>query len=757
MSTSLLTTVPYPDDGPATGVSVHVCLMEPLTTPRGARWIAMALLLLATPVATAIDATAMISLTTFTSSANGDDGIMVQYPNGSNVVIANAPTVSQAFTLSTATVEYVAHLPRSPINMSVALVSFHDHLSTRTFTGLGIRALNQELAVDHNGIAVVVTSLNLSHNSLASIDRVHFPLRLTSLDVSYNEITRVGALSPTIDTDFMGSSLSRLWMDYNRIETLENASFPNGMRFLSLRHNQLTVLSRQTRWPLALEALYLDHNALSAIHTTTFPPSLHTLSVAFNNLTTFLATNLPTTLVALNLTGNPLTTITATDSQFTAVLAKLTPTTLLLDSRLSNAACAPGSETRLLWSVHPICILKTTTEAPPAPPSTHVRPSWIIYVACSVTVVLAAAAVLLQRRRRRPSAAAVDTSDWTLFVSTHSKPPPSATTAMHADDDDDDASPSDFVANDIRVDAAFVTRHRLPTHTIHLEEAIATGAFGMVFRAVMTQPHQANTVDVAVKRLLPERTHDADAVEAFMDEIYLLALLPPHPHIIRFVGVAYTSLQTLSLVTEFAPRGDLWSWLDDSTKRPWTPHVDRAAPSKLGMLQDVVAGLAFLHALRPRPVLHRDIKARNVLLDADWRAKLTDFGSSRPCAMDVTMTAEIGTVPWMAPEVLRGARYDESADVYSLGVLVAEMDTCAVPYASMVPSAIQDCDGDTVIRMTRARIATMVAAGQLKPSFSPTCPRPLLKVAMQCLAYNPHARPTAAQVTCMLFEAVERR
>uniref|UniRef100_H3G6F2 Protein kinase domain-containing protein n=1 Tax=Phytophthora ramorum TaxID=164328 RepID=H3G6F2_PHYRM len=73
--------------------------------------------------------------------------------------------------------------------------------------------------------------------------------------------------------------------------------------------------------------------------------------------------------------------------------------------------------------------------------------------------------------------------------------------------------------------------------------------------------------------------------------------------------------------------------------------------------------LTYLHSLAT-PVIHRDLKSRNILLNHAMAAKLTDFGISRE-RLDRTMTAGVGTSVWMAPEVMLGEKYDVKADIFS--------------------------------------------------------------------------------------------
>ncbi len=81
--------------------------------------------------------------------------------------------------------------------------------------------------------------------------------------------------------------------------------------------------------------------------------------------------------------------------------------------------------------------------------------------------------------------------------------------------------------------------------------------------------------------------------------------------------------------------------------------------------------MMYLHSRMPR-IVHRDLKSMNILLDQEWRAKISDFGMSRFLDSTKTMT-RCGSPAWEAPEILRAERYTELCDVYSFAVIVVEM------------------------------------------------------------------------------------
>lgn len=88
------------------------------------------------------------------------------------------------------------------------------------------------------------------------------------------------------------------------------------------------------------------------------------------------------------------------------------------------------------------------------------------------------------------------------------------------------------------------------------------------------------------------------------------------------------------------------------------------------MALETARGVHYLHSCHP-PVLHRDLKSLNLLLDESGRVKLADFGWTK--GLDNYMTGKIGTYQWMAPEVIASQKYSEKADVFSYGIILWEI------------------------------------------------------------------------------------
>uniref|UniRef100_M4BIN3 Protein kinase domain-containing protein n=1 Tax=Hyaloperonospora arabidopsidis (strain Emoy2) TaxID=559515 RepID=M4BIN3_HYAAE len=302
--------------------------------------------------------------------------------------------------------------------------------------------------------------------------------------------------------------------------------------------------------------------------------------------------------------------------------------------------------------------------------------------------------------------------------------------------------------NDIRTDQN-MRHYRLMHDEVVRGKLVAKGGYGAVYKATF----RGKTV--VTKQLLPERARDPRMLNDFMDEIRTCASLE-HPKIVTFIGFTFTSLMDLSVVFEYMPNGDLAALLQKQLKRESRDPTAResygwfrTAQSSGGgrkckslVALDVAEALVYLHSFES-PMIHRDLKPNNILLSHTWEAKLTDFGVSRELREDQTMTAEIGTISWIAPEVLRGERYTEKADVYSFGVIMTELDTCRRPYSEGIPT---DDDRGGNIKHTNARIAVLVSAGSLRPSLSSDCPGNVRKLIDRCLDGNPVNRPSALQL-----------
>lgn len=300
----------------------------------------------------------------------------------------------------------------------------------------------------------------------------------------------------------------------------------------------------------------------------------------------------------------------------------------------------------------------------------------------------------------------------------------------------DHSSHEQSVSSALLNDPIIIT-HRIPYNDIKIATCISRGGFGLVYSGTF------NRRRVAIKKIRSDINADIKQIEMFLKEICLMASLS-HPRIVEFIGVSWDSLRNLCAVTEFMERGDLRDVLQSAkarnTRLTWDGHKSHIA-------MHVAEALTYLHSLTPK-VIHRDLKSKNILIDNDMSAKLSDFGVSRERRVEEThMTAGIGTAFWIAPEVLLGMDYDERADIFSFGVVLSEIDTDDYPYWNEKNPASGGKQQENVI-------LRMVATGALQPEFSKTCPLEILDIAQACLNMDPDLRPTAAQLVYLLQQVI---
>ncbi|KAF5195571.1 Serine/threonine-protein kinase EDR1 [Thalictrum thalictroides] len=198
-------------------------------------------------------------------------------------------------------------------------------------------------------------------------------------------------------------------------------------------------------------------------------------------------------------------------------------------------------------------------------------------------------------------------------------------------------------------------------------EQIGQGSCGTVYHGLWYGS------DVAVK-VFSQQEYSDDVILNFRQEVSLMKRLR-HPNIILFMG-AVTSPERLCIVTEFLPRGSLFRLLQRSTtKLDWRRRVHMAL--------DIARGMNYLHHCNP-PIIHRDLKSSNLLVDKNWTVKVGDFGLSR-LKLETYLTTKTGkgTPQWMAPEVLRNEPSDEKSDIYSYGVILWELATEKIPWENL--------------------------------------------------------------------------
>eukprot|EP00253_Pinus_taeda_P025338 PITA_25338 len=202
---------------------------------------------------------------------------------------------------------------------------------------------------------------------------------------------------------------------------------------------------------------------------------------------------------------------------------------------------------------------------------------------------------------------------------------------------------------------------RRTTNCFHRENELGVGGFGSVYLGKLYDGRP-----VAIKRLYQDNSR---SVEQFINEVKIFSTLN-HPHVVRLYGCTPPDSPELLLVYEYIPNGTLAEHL----------HGDRKSPkglpwnTRLKIVIQTAEALAFLHALSP-PVLHRDVKSSNILLDEKLDIKLADFGLCRvlPVTASHVTTSPQGTPGYVDPDYHLCYQMTEKSDVYSFGVVLMEI------------------------------------------------------------------------------------
>ncbi|XP_042385667.1 probable serine/threonine-protein kinase DDB_G0282963 isoform X2 [Zingiber officinale] len=229
------------------------------------------------------------------------------------------------------------------------------------------------------------------------------------------------------------------------------------------------------------------------------------------------------------------------------------------------------------------------------------------------------------------------------------------------------SSGSTMSSNEVqRVDADCLD-YEILWEDLIIGEQIGQGSCGTVYHALWYGS------DIAVK-VFPKQEYSDEVILSFREEVSLMKRLR-HPNILLFMG-AVTSPNCLCIVTEFLPRGSLYRLLQRSTTRlDWRKRILMAL--------DIAKGMNYLHRCNP-PIVHRDLKSSNLLVDKNWTVKVGDFGLSRlKHETYLTTKSGKGTPQWMAPEVLRNEPSDEKSDVYGYGVILWELATEKIPWYNL--------------------------------------------------------------------------
>ncbi|XP_018432624.2 LOW QUALITY PROTEIN: serine/threonine-protein kinase PBL35 [Raphanus sativus] len=287
---------------------------------------------------------------------------------------------------------------------------------------------------------------------------------------------------------------------------------------------------------------------------------------------------------------------------------------------------------------------------------------------------------------------------------------------------------------------------KLATRNFRPESLLGEGGFGCVFKGWVeengTAPVKPGTgLTVAVKTL---NLDGLQGHKEWLAEInYLGNLL--HPNLVKLVGYCIEDDQRL-LVYEFMPRGSLENHLfRRSLPLPWSIRMRIA----LGAAK----GLSFLHEEALKPVIYRDFKTSNILLDADYNAKLSDFGLAKDAPDEGkthVSTRVMGTYGYAAPEYVMTGHLTSMSDVYSFGVVLLEILTGRRSMDKNRPSGEHNLVEWARPHLLDRRRFYRLLDPRLEGHFSIKGAQKVTQLAAQCLSRDFKMRPKMSQVVEVL-------
>ncbi|KAM5587435.1 wall-associated receptor kinase 2 [Rosa sericea] len=267
------------------------------------------------------------------------------------------------------------------------------------------------------------------------------------------------------------------------------------------------------------------------------------------------------------------------------------------------------------------------------------------------------------------------------------------------------------------------------TNNYHESRVLGKGGYGIVYKGILPD----NQV-IAIKK---SKVCAGSQSEQFVNEVIILSQIN-HRNVVKLLGCCLET-EVPILVYEFISHGTLHEHI----------HKKRSSLSfelRMKIAAEAAGALAHLHSSISTPIIHRDVKAANILLDDKYTAKVSDFGASRLVSSGEAgiQTVVLGTIGYLDPEYLHSNQLTEKSDVYSFGVLLAELLTSKVAVAKdkflasiFVASMEKDC-------LNQVLDDEIVNEGNIEMV------KNVAKLARRCLRIKGEERPTMREVAMEL-------
>ncbi|KAK9062286.1 hypothetical protein SSX86_019472 [Deinandra increscens subsp. villosa] len=274
------------------------------------------------------------------------------------------------------------------------------------------------------------------------------------------------------------------------------------------------------------------------------------------------------------------------------------------------------------------------------------------------------------------------------------------------------------------------------TDNFNENRILGRGGQGTVYKGML-----ADGRIVAVKK---SKLADESQLEQFINEVVILSQVN-HRNVVKLLGCCLETEVPL-LVSEFISNGTLYDRIHgDNGEFPFSLSM------RLQIATEVAHALAYLHSATSIPIYHRDIKTTNILLDDKFRAKLSDFGTSRFVSIDQTHLTTLvrGTFGYLDPEYFQSSQFTEKSDVYSFGVVLVELLTGEKPISLTRFGENRSLVAHFRLAMEEGRVMSIFYSKVIKEGTRDEL-LVLADLAMQCLNQIGNNRPTMKEVATEL-------
>ncbi|KAK9936944.1 hypothetical protein M0R45_013763 [Rubus argutus] len=267
------------------------------------------------------------------------------------------------------------------------------------------------------------------------------------------------------------------------------------------------------------------------------------------------------------------------------------------------------------------------------------------------------------------------------------------------------------------------------TNNYHESRVLGEGGYGTVYKGVLP-----DNKTVAIKK---SKGGTLSQSEQFVNEVIVLSQIN-HRNVVKLLGCCLETEVPL-LVYEFVSHGTLYEHL----------HKKRSSLSfelRMKIAVETAGALAYLHSSTSMPIIHRDVKAANILLDENYTAKVSDFGASRlvPSGQTEIQTLVLGTLGYLDPEYLQSNQLTEKSDVYSFGVVLVELLT------SKVAVSKDRCLASIFVASMEEDFLNQILDDDIVNELNIETVQNVASLAKRCLRVNGEERPNMKEVAMEL-------